>query len=97
MTINIARIIPSSLNTFKTNSLNRYTSVLIHLRQILYISTKSNYMIRIMVKTHVFRFYLKSTMKEEVLSTKVQVGKYQEKTQSEKDSHSKNRGGKKPK
>ena len=27
---------------------------------------------------------------------KVQVGKYQEKAQSEKDSHSKNRGGKKP-
>ena len=27
-------------------------------------------------------------------STKVQVGKDQEKTQSEKDSHSKNRGGK---
>ena len=27
---------------------------------------------------------------------KVQVGKDQEKTQSEKDSHSKNRGGKKP-
>ena len=29
-------------------------------------------------------------------STKVQVGKDQEKAQSEKDSHSKNRGGKKP-
>ena len=29
-------------------------------------------------------------------STKVQVGKDQEKVQSEKDSHSKNRGGKKP-
>ena len=28
--------------------------------------------------------------------TKVQVGKDQEKAQSEKDSHSKNRGGKKP-
>ena len=27
---------------------------------------------------------------------KVQVGKYQEKAQSEKDSHSKNRGGKNP-
>ena len=34
-----------------------------------------------------------------ILSTKnkkVQVGKDQEKAQSEKDSHSKNRGGKKP-
>ena len=31
------------------------------------------------------------------LIEKVQVGKDQEKTQSEKDSHSKNRGGKKPK
>ena len=30
-------------------------------------------------------------------SKKVQVGKDQEKAQSEKDSHSKNRGGKKPK
>ena len=29
-------------------------------------------------------------------SKKVQVGKDQEKAQSEKDSHSKNRGGKKP-
>ena len=32
-----------------------------------------------------------------VLFEKVQVGKDQEKAQSEKDSHSKNRGGKKPK
>ena len=31
-----------------------------------------------------------------VAITKVQVGKDQEKAQSEKDSHSKNRGGKKP-
>ena len=30
-------------------------------------------------------------------NSKVQVGKDQEKAQSEKDSHSKNRGGKKPK
>ena len=30
------------------------------------------------------------------MAKKVQVGKDQEKTQSEKDSHSKNRGGKKP-
>ena len=30
------------------------------------------------------------------ISKKVQVGKDQEKAQSEKDSHSKNRGGKKP-
>ena len=33
---------------------------------------------------------------EIILSEKVQVGKDQEKAQSEKDSHSKNRGGKKP-
>ena len=32
----------------------------------------------------------------EILNKKVQVGKDQEKAQSEKDSHSKNRGGKKP-
>ena len=32
----------------------------------------------------------------EFFNTKVQVGKDQEKAQSEKDSHSKNRGGKKP-
>ena len=31
-----------------------------------------------------------------LISKKVQVGKDQEKVQSEKDSHSKNRGGKKP-
>ena len=31
-----------------------------------------------------------------LLNEKVQVGKDQEKAQSEKDSHSKNRGGKKP-
>ena len=31
-----------------------------------------------------------------VVNEKVQVGKDQEKAQSEKDSHSKNRGGKKP-
>ena len=33
---------------------------------------------------------------EAVSRKKVQVGKDQEKAQSEKDSHSKNRGGKKP-
>ena len=32
-----------------------------------------------------------------IYGKKVQVGKDQEKAQSEKDSHSKNRGGKKPK
>ena len=31
-----------------------------------------------------------------ILNKKVQVGKDQEKAQSEKDSHSKNQGGKKP-
>ena len=31
-----------------------------------------------------------------LIQKKVQVGKDQEKAQSEKDSHSKNRGGKKP-
>ena len=31
-----------------------------------------------------------------VINKKVQVGKDQEKAQSERDSHSKNRGGKKP-
>ena len=33
---------------------------------------------------------------KDALHEKVQVGKDQEKAQSEKDSHSKNRGGKKP-
>ena len=37
------------------------------------------------------------TGKFQTTNKKVQVGKDQEKTQSEKDSHSKNRGGKKPK
>ena len=32
----------------------------------------------------------------DILKGKIQVGKDQEKAQSEKDSHSKNRGGKKP-
>ena len=38
------------------------------------------------------KYLLKGSSK----SKKVQVGKDQEKAQSEKDSHSKNRGGKKP-
>ena len=38
-------------------------------------------------------YWLQSFTKDH---TKVQVGKDQEKAQSEKDSHSKNRGGKKP-
>ena len=33
---------------------------------------------------------------QNIMDKKVQVGKDQEKAQSEKDSHSKNRGGKKP-
>ena len=37
-----------------------------------------------------------SIMSKLLHSKKVQVGKDQEKAQSEKDSHSKNRGGKKP-
>ena len=35
-------------------------------------------------------------IKQNIIHRKVQVGKDQEKAQSEKDSHSKNRGGKKP-
>ena len=35
-------------------------------------------------------------LQSQILHEKVQVGKDQEKAQSEKDSHSKNRGGKKP-
>ena len=46
------------------------------------------------------KFYLwdliSSTNDRGIYSKKVQVGKDQEKAQSEKDSHSKNRGGKKP-
>ena len=41
----------------------------------------------------VCRLHYVNTLKQE---KKVQVGKDQEKAQSEKDSHSKNRGGKKP-
>ena len=41
-------------------------------------------------------FVSKITRLQETLFKKVQVGKDQEKAQSEKDSHSKNRGGKKP-
>ena len=40
--------------------------------------------------------FIKQTVSEEKIFKKVQVGKDQEKAQSEKDSHSKNRGGKKP-
>ena len=42
-----------------------------------------------------FVFVLRSTQYA-INEKKVQVGKDQEKAQSEKDSHSKNRGGKKP-
>ena len=37
-----------------------------------------------------------SPVQTQICHKKVQVGKDQEKAQSEKDSHSKNRGGKKP-
>ena len=40
--------------------------------------------------------YVIYPFKPEMCTKKVQVGKDQEKAQSEKDSHSKNRGGKKP-
>ena len=50
-----------------------------------------------------FQFFTVNSMVESNISSKekksikkVQVGKDQEKAQSEKDSHSKNRGGKKP-
>ena len=45
------------------------------------------------VQTHLF---LNPRLQAFSLFQKVQVGKDQEKAQSEKDSHSKNRGGKKP-
>ena len=45
-----------------------------------------------MLTSHLNKFQEKSDMGDK----KVQVGKDQEKAQSEKDSHSKNRGGKKP-
>ena len=40
--------------------------------------------------------HCKNIIKTDVFTKKVQVGKDQEKAQSEKDSHSKNQGGKKP-
>ena len=40
--------------------------------------------------------HVKCLLRRHFHSKKVQVGKDQEKAQSEKDSHSKNRGGKKP-
>ena len=44
--------------------------------------------------TYVMHYYI--LRKGNSYCKKVQVGKDQEKAQSEKDSHSKNRGGKKP-
>ena len=46
---------------------------------------------RILVTAHIKHLFISDTAQK-----KVQVGKDQEKAQSEKDSHSKNRGGKKP-
>ena len=43
-----------------------------------------------------FVLFTKSKTHKNYVRKKVQVGKAQEKAQSEKDSHSKNRGGKKP-
>ena len=42
------------------------------------------------------KFMIPTTLLEKFDCKKVQVGKDHEKAQSEKDSHSKNRGGKKP-
>ena len=47
-------------------------------------------------KTYLFMEYTRHTSQNTFIYGKVQVGKDQEKAQSEKDSHSKNRGGKKP-
>ena len=43
-----------------------------------------------------FVLHIISEIARFIVKKKVQVGKDQEKAQSEKDSHSKNRGGKKP-
>ena len=48
------------------------------------------------IKTLSFPLRYWDIKKEMAQHKKVQVGKDQEKAQSEKDSHSKNRGGKKP-
>ena len=48
------------------------------------------------VYDHVYRDQKDSCSSARHCYKKVQVGKDQEKAQSEKDSHSKNRGGKKP-
>ena len=48
------------------------------------------------VKMPCSRIYLFKRIIDILYHQKVQVGKDQEKSQSEKDSHSKNRGGKKP-
>ena len=49
------------------------------------------------MKTKISEFYLSQEISREVPNKKkVQVGKDQEKAQSERDSHSKNRGAKKP-
>ena len=51
------------------------------------------------MQSHFFLFFFQTFVKHLAIlfyCRKVQVGKDQEKAQSEKDSHSKNRGGKKP-
>ena len=55
----------------------------------------SGHNIHIHLEEKSFLFGLFKNQENEV-NKKVQVGKDQEKAQSEKDSHSKNRGGKKP-
>ena len=62
------------------------------------IHLKIVFSIKISVKAHSLIFVMKNRTTLSVFPIKkVQVGKDQEKAQTEKDSHSKNRGGKKQK
>ena len=58
--------------------------------------THSKYYLHYLARSPLSQIFDNETSPQNSVYTKVQVGKDQEKAQSEKDSHSKNRGGKKP-
>ena len=76
---------PSSVGLFFSNARRRYVPVDIHYSEISYL----------WIVTKFIFTQLENSTFNSCIYRKVQVGKDQEKAQSEKDSHSKNRGGKK--
>ena len=95
-TTELSKLFTSCLTAIKSHVIRYCETVYETSNKNWFLSIKNSGEVLNKLKCRGFRATSLSTYDFSTLYTKVQVGKDQEKAQSERDSHSKNRGGKKP-